>query len=100
MGCQKWRLAAQSIQERGGEKMLRTGIYLFCASSAGVAYRCGEYLYSMHPLVKYASLLGLLAAFTCFAVTYLHYELPRLRKLFTRRLDMIKSPAWKLSSMA
>ena len=80
--------------------MLKTGIYLLTSSSIGVLYRNGDYVYSMHPYIKYACFMGLIFAFACFVVTYLQYEVPHLRKLFTRRIEMLKSPAWKLSSMA
>ena len=74
--------------------MLRTGIFLLSSSSLGVLYRHAELAYSMLPLVKWLSLMGLMASLICFITIYLRAEMPNFRRTFVRRSDMIKSPVW------
>jgi hypothetical protein len=79
---------------------LRIGIYLLSTSSLGVLYRNADMTYSMHPALKWFCLGGLTISLICFVITYLRVQNPSLLKSFTQRVHMIKSPSWKLSSMA
>jgi hypothetical protein len=79
--------------------MLKTGISLLSASTIGVGYRIADLAYSMNPLLKWFCLFGLTIALSCFVATYISAEAPRLRKYLLRQPHMIKSSAWKLSSL-
>ncbi len=78
--------------------MLKTGLYFLFASSLGVLYRNPDYAFGMNPALKWACFAGLTCALICFIGTYLRTQAPELLKVFTHR-HMIKSPAWKASSI-
>jgi hypothetical protein len=78
--------------------MIKTGILLLISSSLGVLYRQADLAYSALPSLRWFCFSGLLIAFTCFVATYVKYALPRRAKPIEPGPDMIKSPAWKLSS--
>ena len=80
--------------------MLRTGLWLLSSSSLGVLYRHVDLAYSTHSALKWVCLTGLATSLACFVLTYLRFQHPMRLNAFPRRPDMIKSPAWKPSSIA
>jgi hypothetical protein len=79
--------------------MLKIGLLLLSSSSLGVLYRNTDYVYSMHPFLKWFCFFGLVSSLICFISVYVQAEWPSIRKNLSRP-DMIKSPAWKLSSLS
>jgi hypothetical protein len=94
-------LSAQNHFWNKGESiaMLKIGLYLLSTCTVGSIYRTAHLEESLGLGLKWACLIGLCASLACFIGVYVRAEVPLRRKPF-HLPDMIKSSAWKLSSMA